>query len=188
MSVSRRWRLSQGRGNSHLRWLNSSSSYMYSKLDISAPRLFAPSNPSDVRPRETKQRCISSVVRGGEQWHLECESSRGHVPIASWTTEFRFDSPLHPHGPENCHDAIAVGAPYCLTFVSQGESRPGVVQLLGRRGGGESQTRSNTFGGVPVSGNAKPGEEREEGEDGATVVHLLDISKSLPSLQTYNIK
>jgi len=38
------------------------------------------------------------------------------------------------------------------------------VQLLGRRGR-ESQIHSSTCGGVLASGNAKPGEEREEDGD-----------------------
>jgi len=73
--------------------------------------------------------------------------------------------PLHPWTPENCHDAIAVGAPYCFIFVSQEESRPWIVQSLGKRGGREWQTRSSTCRGMLTSGNTKPGEEREEGED-----------------------
>jgi len=73
--------------------------------------------------------------------------------------------PLHPWTPENCHDAIAVGAPYCFIFVSQEESRPWIVQSLGKREGREWQTRSSTCRGMLTSGNMKPGEEREEGED-----------------------
>jgi len=37
--------------------------------------------------------------------------------------------------------------------------------ILGKRGGREWQTRSNTCRSMLTSGNAKPGEEREEGED-----------------------
>jgi len=39
------------------------------------------------------------------------------------------------------------------------------VQLLGRRRGGESQTRSSTCGGVLAFGNVKSGEEHEERGD-----------------------
>jgi len=39
------------------------------------------------------------------------------------------------------------------------------VQSVGRRGGREWQTRSSTCEGMLTSGNAKPGEEREEGEE-----------------------
>ena len=63
----------------------------------------------------------------------EVESREGL--IASWTTAFGFDSSLYSRNPENCYDAIAVGVPYCLAFVSQGESRPWIVQL-----GGEAES------------------------------------------------
>jgi len=73
--------------------------------------------------------------------------------------------PLDPWTLENCHDSVAVGAPYCFIFVSRKELRPSIVQSVGRRGGREWQTRSSTCEGMLTSGNAKPGEEREEGEE-----------------------
>ena len=94
MSASRRWRMSNGRSNSHLRWLNSSSNALY----------------------------------GLRTWHSSAST----------------------------------------IFASQEESWPWIVQLLGKRGGREWQTRSSTCRGMLTSGNAKPGEEREEGKDWAT--------------------
>jgi len=115
MSSSRRRRLSRGRGNSHIRWLNSSSNVLYEpRTWHSGATIICAFQSLWCHARETKPLCMSKVVRGGDQWQLECEWIEGLVLIASWMTTFVFDSPLHPQSPKNCHDAIAVGATYSL--------------------------------------------------------------------------
>ena len=62
--TSGRWRLSQGRDNSHYRWLNSASSALY-ELDMPAPwlRMDVPGRRSDPKPL-----WMSSEGRGVKQW------------------------------------------------------------------------------------------------------------------------
>ena len=103
-------------------------------------------------------------MRGGEQGQLGCGRSKKLVPVASWTTAFGFDSLCIP-GLPRIATTPSLLEPHIAIFVSQEESRPWIVQFLGKRGGREWQTRSSTCRGMLTSDNAKPGEEHEEGED-----------------------